>query len=203
MKKILNFFFNSNSTNYSSNTIGYGDLAFSLGNDSFVASKEIKLKDLTISINSIDFITTGSSWKTWNYIPDAIYVILENNKPSNCSYIRNDFPYFCFLNKTDVFTDSLVTSANIGVGYTNRTYQYSLPFKPPKIDLSTNLCVFSFWAFDMRGSDMKVNNDLFLGTYTPDAGGDNAPLRKLNITAKASANDLLKCGININISLEI
>ncbi len=203
MKKILNFFFNSNSANYSNNIIGNGDLAFSLGNDSFVASKEIKVKDFNIDINSLEYIATTGSWKTWTYIPDCIYVILENNKPSNCSYIRNDFPFFCILQKTDVFIDSFITTTDITIGYTSRTYRYNLKFKPPKIDLSTNVCIFSFWAFDKSGSAIKINEDLFLGSYTPGGNAENVPLRKINVGAKIAKNNFLKCGINVDICLEI
>ncbi len=203
MKKILNFLHDSNSSDYSKTIIGE-NLAVSLGNDyNFMDRKDMILKDLQISINSLGYTAAASSWKTWSYIPDFIYVILENNQPSDCSYIRNDFPFFCVLELKDIVNDSFVTSSDASTGYTSTTYKYSLLSCPPKIDLSTNVCFLSFWALDKRGENMKGFDSLFLGNYSPVSGGGNVPLRKINIAQQSAANDYLKCGITINLSIEI
>ncbi len=202
MKKILNYFFDSNSENYFF-TLG-NKVVFSLGSEgSWIDRKEIEIKDFKLSINSLDFISTLSSWKTWTYIPETIYVVLENNHSSNSSFIRNDFPYFCVLDLNDILKDSFITSTGVGDEYTIKTYKYSLRFKPPKLDLSTNVCVFTFWGFDKSGSAMKEYTSLFLGSYTPSTGGKGVVLREIDVTKAVVTSNYLKSGITINISIEV
>lgn len=204
MKKILNYFFDSTCPQFAQ-SFSNDKLVLSLGNDSFVDRKEMKLKDLTLTINSVELFTSTTSSKVWQYLPDTIYVKMENNNSSNIGLINNFFPFFTILHLSDLFVDDYITTADVSTGYKTKIYKYCWKNKPPKIDLSTNICMFSFWAVDKTGTGTKTGVNLFIpDSLTTVAGGSSAYFRCINILAYGALYDVnLKSGINISLSIEI
>lgn len=211
MKKILNFFFDSGSDIYASSNTFNNLLLINLGNDSFLHSNKISIKDIKINIDEC----VESNIKSWNYVPSQIFVKIENNTSSNCSFISNVFSFFTILGRTDILTENIFNDANNPITYNTHMFSTNTDKTMPFIDLSSNILALSFWGFNKKGPNIQkksstkgIPKSLFLTPYVDSVNQNPYELERINIFEKCLGYDdssslIIKVGININVCIEI